>query len=118
MENNSTFFEHFIHDSDLERLNHALEMFTHCVRTVEEKIDECGDYDEPTVSMDSYFEKKDVVDENIYRKASQFFEAIKEWMKNNDMNYDFDYSPVQRKEFVLTTIMHMTCKLTAKEKSI
>lgn len=91
--NNSDIFEQFIHENDLERLNRAVEMFVFCVRAVEEKIDECGDYNEPTVSMDSYFENKDVVDEAIYKKAFQFFEAITEWMQNNDMNYDFDLSP-------------------------
>ncbi len=91
--NNNELVEAFIHESDLERLNRAVEMFTHCVRAVEEKIDECGDYVEPTVSMDSYFEKKDIADEDIYIKVSQFFDAIREWMEDNDMNHDYDYSP-------------------------
>ena len=83
----------FRNEDESVKLKRAVDMFVRCVQSVEQKMDKTNDYNRPIVTMYSTLKGKCVARANELNKVNSFLDAIKEWMHNNDMNYDYDSTP-------------------------
>lgn len=91
--NQENYLSVFKNDDETTKLSKAMGLFKKCVKAVEKEMDKAGDYNDPVVSTESELKGEPIAANVSEESAMAFFDEAVKWMRENDMNFDFQTNP-------------------------